>query len=133
MMAGAGEPRLLAKTARHHAVPGQLFEDTGVVTLLNLFVPSPDAVTGALSQMPMSLLKMWLCAILTATGVPPENTRTPVGTMSEGPGGPSSPSPRRLFVPMELRTITLPFRSSNSPGGRVWACIVTPARLLPAM
>ena len=112
---------------------GQLFAEMGVVTWRNLFVPSPFAVTGLLSQMPIELLDMRLKAIFTVTGVPPENTSTHVVCRSAGPGGPSSVSPSRLFLPMELATITLPFRSSCPPGGRVWACMVTPGSPLPAM
>src|SRR6478609_5071495 len=96
---------------------GQWFAEMGVVTWRNVFVPSPAALTGLLSQMPIELSNMRLKAIFTLTVVPPENTSTPVVWRSAGPGGPSSVSPLRLFLPMELSMITLPFRSSCSPGG----------------
>src|ERR1700722_5322757 len=123
MVAGADQ-------ARHHVRADQCPAEMLMITWVNLLVLSPNAVTGLLSQMPKKLLNMWLCATVTATGVPPENTSTPV-VLVTGPGGPSSGSPRRLFLPMELRTITLPFRSSGDAGP--WACIVTPASPLPAM
>src|SRR5271170_7800444 len=116
MVAGADQ-------ARHHVGADQCPAEMWMITWLNVLVLSPNAVTGWLSQMPMKLSNMWLCATVTVTGVPPENTSTPVVFRSDGPGGPSSVSPSRLFLPMELPTITLPFRSSWPPGGRVWACI----------
>src|SRR5580700_8540024 len=119
-----------ADQARHHVRADQCPAETWMITWLNLLVLSPNAVTGALSQMATKLLNMWLRLVVTVTGVPPENTSTPVVFVA-GPGGPSSGSPRRLFLPMELRTIMLPFRSSCDAGP--WACIVTPASPLPAM
>jgi hypothetical protein len=60
-----------------------------VVTLTNVLVRSPDAVTTLLSQMPIELSKMRLRAILTVTGVPPENMSTPVVLGSVGLAGAS--------------------------------------------
>ena len=39
----------------HCPAQAQLFAETGVVTLLNVLVRSPDAVTALLSQIPIAL------------------------------------------------------------------------------
>jgi hypothetical protein len=67
--------------------------DTGIFTWRKEFVPRPNALTGLLSQIPILLSKMRLWAITVRTGVPPENTRTPVVFRSFGEAGASSVSP----------------------------------------
>ena len=99
-------------------------------TWLNLLVLSPNAVTGLLSQIPMRLLNMWLCAIVTVTGVPPENTSTPVVLVGWA-GRPVERVPVEVVLADGVTDDHVAVQVLVCAGP--WACIVTPASPLPAM